>query len=360
MRFLPIALFAGCAFAFSAVSVPADAGHPALRRAVERVAAASDAPGFQFAVARLGTLVDAISLGWADEATKTPVNDATLFALASCSKPLTAMALMTLVDENKVSLDTKVFPFLELSGARDPRLADVTVGELLNHSAGFPHDIAATSGDPMEVARRATTVMLRFAPGTQQEYSNAGFNIAGAVVEKASGEDYHAYVQEHVFAPAGVTDAAWLDRGRPISAEATRYDEAGQPVVDTRHVGALTPAGGWVLSATDMVKILSAYNAGKIVSQASVAAMLAPPQPPLQARKDGSAFGLGWDVVARESGGIYYGKNGGLDGAHTWIEHRPDGVVVAVFYNGGNGIAAHRPGLEPIEKILDRLAEQPI
>lgn len=355
MRFLSLAASVACALALTAVPASSDPGNPALRHAVERVAAESRAPGFQFAVARDGAVVAAISLGWADEATKTPVGDSTLFALASCSKPLTAMALMSLVDQQKVSLDTKVFPFLGLSGARDPRVETVTVKELLDHSAGFPHDIPATSDDPMAVARRALAVQLRFAPGTKQEYSNAGFNIAGAVIEKAGGEEYHAYVQEHVFAPAGVTDAAWLERGRPIPAEATRYGDDGRPVVDERHMGAFTPAGGWVLSATDMVKILSAYAAGKIVSAQSRDAMLAPPEPPLGPRKDGSAFGLGWDVVLREAGGVYYGKNGGIDGAHTWIEHRPDGADVAVLYNGGDGKAAHRPGLKPIETVLDRL-----
>ncbi|MDQ6941807.1 MAG: hypothetical protein M3169_04730 [Candidatus Eremiobacteraeota bacterium] len=83
-----------------------------------------------------------------------------------------------------------------------------------------------------------------------------------------------------------------------------------------------TPAGGWVLSPADMVRVLVAYDAG--------------------------VYRLNGDPNA-----VFYGKNGGITGSSTWVEHLPDGIVFAAFYNGGNGRGAHRAGLVTLEHALD-------
>lgn len=313
------------------------------------------APGAAFAVASRGRLIDVRGFGYADVAAGEPVGADTMFALASCSKPITAMAIMKLVDERKLSLDTRAFDYLALGRPDDPRLRQITIKELLNHSSGLAHDVDAASDDPMNTARAALRAQLRFAPGSDQAYSNAGFNVLGAVIEKATGQRYIDYVRDVVFAPAGVTRFGALDAAAPIAGQAVRYDKRGGVVRNAKSEGG-TPAGGWVLSAADMVKVLVAYDAGKIVSPAARAAMLAPPTPPLRPRADGSAFGLGWDVV-RHTGGdpdaVFYGKNGGINGSSTWVEHRPDGIDFAAFYNGGNGSGAHRRGLTAVERALD-------
>jgi CubicO group peptidase (beta-lactamase class C family) len=278
-----------------------------------------------------------------------------MFALASCSKPITAMAIMKLVDDGKIALSTPAFAFLGMRNPIDPRSPHITVEELLNHSSGLPHDVIATTIDPMDTARAAAGARLRFAPGSQQAYSNAGFNVLGAVIEKASGQRYADFVRDNVFRPAGVTRFGALEFPDAVPGQAVRYAKNGTVVVNRIGEGG-TPAGGWILSPADMVRVLVAYDAGKIVSPKSRAAMLAPPVPPLQPRPNGAAFGLGWDVVYRQNGdsnAVFYGKNGGIPGSSTWIEHRPDGIVFAAFYNGGNGSGAHRPGLVTLEDALN-------
>jgi CubicO group peptidase (beta-lactamase class C family) len=146
-----------------------------------------------------------------------------------------------------------------------------------------------------------------------------------------------------------------LDAAAAIPGQAVRYDKNGRAVVNGIRLGG-TPAGGWVLSPADMVRVLVAYDAGKIVSLASRAAMLERPAAPLRPRANGSAFGLGWDVVDRpgpDPNAVFYGKNGGINGSSTWIEHRPDGIDLAAFYNGGTGSGAHRRGLAVLERALD-------
>ncbi len=338
-----------------AIPAQADPDLAGANAAMATVFEKSKAPGAGFAIGRDGQVVSFKGYGYADVAAHTPVGPETMFALASNSKPITAMAVMKLIDDGKLTLDTPAFAFLGLSQFADPRAAHITVKNLLNHSSGLPHDVPALSDDPMETARAAAATKLDFTPGSQQAYSNAGFNVLGAVVEKASGQSYVDFVRSAVFAPAGVTHSAVLEAKAALPGQAVRYNDSGGVVVNKSREGG-TPAGGWILAPADMVRVLMAYDAGKIVTPASRAAMLAPPEAPLAPRTDGSAFGLGWDVVLRKNGArgpVLYGKNGGLNGDSTWSEHRFDGIDYAVFYNGGNGSGAHRPGLVAVEKALD-------
>jgi N-acyl-D-amino-acid deacylase len=351
------AVIAAAAGAVLGVASPAfarpDVG--AVDAAMTAIVAKAQAPGAALAVADHGRLIVVKGFGFADVAARTPVGPDTMFALASCSKPITAMAVMKLVDDGKITLRTPAFAFLGMRAVADPRASRITVEQLLNHSSGLPRDVAATTGDPMDTARAAARASLRFAPGSQQAYSNAGFNVLGAIVEKASGQHYADFVRDNVFRPAGVTRFGALAAPAAIAGQAVRYAKDGRVVSNKIGEGG-TPAGGWILSPADMVRVLVAYDAGKIVSLASRAAMLAPPVAPLKPRANGAAFGLGWDVVYRVNGdpnAVFYGKNGGITGSSTWAEHRPDGIVFAAFYNGGNGKGAHRPGLAALERALD-------
>jgi N-acyl-D-amino-acid deacylase len=348
-----------CAAAFVVATVAnlvpalADPNVGAANTAMIAVFKKSKAPGAGFAAGYKGKVVDAKGFGLANVAAKKPVDADTMFALASCSKPITAMAIMQLIEKKKFRLDTPAFAYLGISKGTDPRLGKITIEDLLNHSSGLPRAVNASTDDPMNTARAAAKVKLLFAPGTQQSYSNAGFDTLGAVVEKASGRNYVDYIVANVFGPAGVTQYGELESRAVIPGQAEMYTKSGKVAVNKRTEGG-TPAGGWIMSPSSMVRILMAYAAGKIVSAASRAAMLAPPVAPLKPRSDGSAFGLGWDVVLRTEGadGVLYGKNGGITGTSTWIEHTPSGAVFAAFYNGGNGSGAHRPGLAAVERAL--------
>jgi CubicO group peptidase (beta-lactamase class C family) len=330
---------------------PAPAGTPA-EAVVARLQKSYGVPGAQFAAAVRGKIVDAKSFGYADVASKTLVTNASRFPLASGSKPLTAMAIFTLIDDGKIALDTAAFPYLGLSSA-DKRFARITIAQLLNHSSGLKDNIRVTTADPLDVARAAVSTTLLFRPGKKQAYSNTGFNVLGAVIEKASGEEYRAYMQAHVFAPAGVTDAVAIDLAKPIPGMVTLYDTSNRVVANTVTLAG-TPAGGWVMSATDVVKILVALDAGKIVSAKGRDAMFGALPKPLKPRSNGAYYGGGWDVVYHDpSGRLVYGKNGGFTGAYSWMEHDAKGAVFAELFNGGSsGQDAQWTTAKPIEAAL--------
>ena len=183
-------------------------------------------PGGAIAITKDERLVFAAGYGLADKETGQPVQPDSLFRIGSVSKPITAVAILKLIEDGKLSLDTRAFQFLgHLQPSRkakvDPRLREVTIRELLYHSGGWDQqkgfdpmghfrEAANTFSVPLPVS--AETVIrymlgqsLDFDPGTRHAYSNFGYCVLGRVIEKASGQSYEDYVCEHLLRPAGIT-----------------------------------------------------------------------------------------------------------------------------------------------------------
>ena len=216
-------------------------------------------------------------------------------ASASLSKTITAVAVLQLVQGGRLKLDDKVLPILGDIGPRpdritDPRVHDITVRHLLQHSGGFDRD---RSGDVVflpdaaEAARRqggplppdCPTIMrdtlerkLDFAPGERFAYSNIGYCVLGRVIERVTGAPYEAHVRQHVLAPIG---AARMKVGRtlqPAEGEVTYYDYRGAKEVRAMPGLGLTFApqpygafavetmdsyGGWIGSPVDYLRFIA-------------------------------------------------------------------------------------------------------
>jgi CubicO group peptidase (beta-lactamase class C family) len=194
---------------------------------------------------------------------------------------------------------------------------------------------------------------LLFRPGTHVAYSDAGYDVLGAVIQKASGQDYQGYVIAHIFTPAGsADDVGYLgNMNLPHAAVGLAHGQA----VENMRRGSSTPSGGWAMSATDAVRILAAYDAGKIVSPAARRAMLTPQNVALGKNPFGGYYGLGWDLVGFENGGYFYAKNGDMPGFGAWFEHRTDGTVFVMLRNSEVGTSTHPSGLAAVEAALDRV-----
>lgn len=315
-------------------------------------------PGAALAITRGGKLVLAKGYGWSDVTTGAPVQPHTLFGLASLSKPFTAVATMKLVEEGKLKLDEPVLARIpEIRpprGARvDPRLKEVTVRQCLNHSGGWDRK---TQGDPIywepQICRamkwRAPLspeqfvsfmmgVPLGFKPGTQASYSNVGYIILGLVIKKVSGQSYERFVMEHVLKPAEVNRGSLhLFDGNYLKAEARRHLAGTLVTLPAPRLPMVDAAGGWSMSAVDMVRFLCNLDGSRgkpILSEKSRKLMLEPPPAPIKAHKDGSYFGLGWDAVKPTDAGFMYFKDGSFQGMRTFMKHLPEGTNWALLYN---------------------------
>jgi CubicO group peptidase (beta-lactamase class C family) len=313
-------------------------------------------PGGAFALVVQGRLVYARGYGWAPAGTAAPM-PTSLFRLASVSKPITATALMLLVQEGTLALADPITRHLTLTpppgGSADPRLSQVTLLQTAQMTAGFPAS-DGSSVDPLfndraiaqalnvplpvtipEMIQWTTGQPLIATPGTAFHYSDYGYVLLGQVIQAVSGLTYEQFVQQQVFAPIGVTGP---QLGQPFQSDAlpgeVTYDDGGvmKPTVYSTsgqlvpypyggfNIGTASSAGGWVASAVHLAKFLAAYDApppGWLTS-ASIQTMLA--EPALGADAQGFWYGIGWLATKLANGNQIALHNGSLPGTTTIIE----------------------------------------
>lgn len=336
------------AMPISGTAVP---GMASVDSVISALMARWDIPGGAVGIVRDGRLVYARGFGYADVASQEVTAPDDLFRIASVSKPLTAVAILRLVEEGRLSLDAPAFALLPditpLPGATvDPRLASITVRHLLEHSGGWdraltfdpmfrPTDIAAATGTPAPasadaIVRYMLGQPLDFDPGSRYAYSNFGYAVLGRIIERITGAGYEQFVQEAVLAPAGATR---MRLGRSLLAdrapdEVRYYDPAtvnavfpGEGAVPLPYGGfnieAMDAHGGWIASAVDLLRFETAVDLlpsrPDVLTAASIGLMTAKPASPLW---DGSPvhYGLGW-VVHPVAGNWWHG--GSLPGTAT-------------------------------------------
>jgi N-acyl-D-amino-acid deacylase len=315
-------------------------------------------PGAALSIARDGKLVVAKGYGWSDVTTGTPTQPDTRFGLASLSKPITASAVLKLVEAGKLGLDDRVFDLLKgvqsPGGVReDPRFRMITVRQCLNHSAGWNREL---TGDPVtwtplvcrsmrvpppisaaQLLSFLMTLPLDFDPGTQFHYSNVGYIALGEVITAVTGQPYGRWVLEHVLKPAGAKGATLEARNGVYPPNAARRHLAGTLVtLPPIEMPMQDAAGGWVASAIDMIRFLTALDGSRgkaLLSEKSLQAMLEPPPKPLEPFPDGTHVGLGWDKVQTEGKRFGFFKDGHYPGERTFTKRRADGVKWVVLFN---------------------------
>jgi CubicO group peptidase (beta-lactamase class C family) len=185
-----------------------------------------------------------------------PMTEDTIFDLASLTKVLaTASAVMQLYEQGKVQFDDPVQNYLpDFSTANDPQRARVTVRMLLTHTSGATGDVdlkdpwGLDRADKTQGIHRALTTPLESAPGGVFRYSDIGFILLGALIEKVTGEAEDVYVQQNVFAPLGMEDTRYLPPAKACGPHTlTGAAIAWAPVANGR-VPATCPAGTWSTS----------------------------------------------------------------------------------------------------------------
>lgn len=253
--------------------------------------------GASLAITKDERLVYAKGFGIANTETGEEVKPGHLFRIASVSKLITAAALMKLYEEGKLGIDDRVFGeggilndsiFLEY---RDRRIENITIRHLLNHTAGW----SRYSGDPLfsslyiarkmdveppaefdQVLQFALSRRLNYKPGTRYSYSNLGYAILGEIIARKSGMPYQDYVVMHLFKPLDIHDMhigkSYYREKYPnevryhsSAGEMTSYsmDGSGEKVpiyYGGNNIELLGPAGGWVASAPELIKFMTAID----------------------------------------------------------------------------------------------------
>lgn len=316
---------------------------------VARYMAPQPTVGLSFAVTRNDRLVFAKGYGVADKSTGAPVRTNSLFRVASVSKPITAAAIMRLVQDGQLSLNDKVFGPGAILGTTygtkpySPRLKNITVRHLLEHTAGgWPNDNTDPMGkQPNLGVHDLITWTLDNQPqtndpGTQYAYSNFGYCLLGRIIEKKSGMSYEAYVKSKFLTPAGAS--AMTIGGDTLAQrlpnEVVYYSHNNPYGMKVRRMDS---HGGWVASPIDLLRFAARVdNLGirpDYLSAASIATMTTP-------SAANPNYALGWSVNAAN----HWWHGGYLPGTLAEIARLSNGFNFALVTNS-NG-ASNDPNLD--------------
>ena len=269
------------------------------------------------------------AFGLADRENHVPVRLDTPFLFASQGKMFTAVAVLQMIEAGTLQFDDPIGKYLP--DYPNKAMAKVTIRQLLTHQGGTG-DIGVLL--PEEGANRAWARTIddlmklngdrgpSFAPGTAFDYSNYGFLLLGALVEKVSGQGYYAYLDEHIFHPAGMIATHYPDREH-MSGIASGYTEAedGKLVPSASQLPWQgSPAGGGVSTVEDQLRFVDALKAGSLI-----------PLPLLQEaiKQQTNWYGYGFISSGPEEF-PHWGHGGGVAGTSTALSVYPTNDMTMV------------------------------
>lgn len=318
--------------------------------------------GVSIAIMKDQKLIYCKGLGWADKEKHIEADAGNIFRIASASKLITAIGIMKLVDDGKLTLDDKVFGpkgiLSQFTQLGDKRIKDITVRQLLDHTAGF----SRRKGDPMfrtadiikweHLKTTPTTdqlidfqlrMKLRDKPGRNPQYSNIGYLMLTRVIEQVSGEDYESFIQKNVLIPAGCYDMHLANNyyeerypnevkyyGSSPKDKIASFDGSGEKKLREyggNNIHGLMGAGAWVASSAEIMRLVASVD-GKpgvpdILSKKSVREMRR-----VHSKKD---FALGWARYHAREGALV--RTGTMSGTSAFIELCERGLSFVIITN---------------------------
>lgn len=287
--------------------------------------------GFSGAVliAKQGEIVFSQGYGYANKNKKLAYAPDTIATIGSVTKQFTGAAIVKLLTDRKLNVTDTLSKFFD-SVPTDKK--DITVHQLLTHSAGFVDVIGQGDFDPMPrdvFFKNLLATDLGFKPGSRHVYSNAGYSILGRIVELVAGMSYEQYLNKHLFQPAGMLETGYLmpkwDLGRVANGYLFNVKDMGtlidrfnqskkkNPTNPDRHISWVLKANGGIHSTlNDMYKWYLALKNTTVLSEKEIELLTTP------------------YIAETEDGSSHYG--------YGWAIFNSDRNTKIVSHNGGNGI----------------------
>lgn len=367
----------GAVFSVLLCATALAASNTELAAAIDKVAGAAisagESPGLQVAVYKDGVPLLVKGYGSASLELNVPVNNDSVFRIGSVTKQFTAVALLKLEEEGKLSLDDKLSKYYP----KFPNSDSVTLQQMLHHTSGI-HNYT-NDGDFMEregALNRTTDEWIEqfaklpktqdFAPGTAWNYSNTAYFILGGIVEKVSGKPLATVLHDRFFGPLGLKHTALDDESQIVPGRVAGYDSTGpKQFRNAKFLSMTIPGGAGAMrsSADDLARWNAALFGGKILKPASFKAMITPGKlnngknssTGMPARPDNKAISeYGYALAIGDLDGHQrIGHGGGIPGFNSSLNEFPqDHVTVAVIANSiGKDVGAGKV-TERIERIV--------
>ncbi len=297
-----------------------------------------------------------------------------LFRIASVSKPVTAAAVMTLVQSGQLSLDAKMVEMLpkELLSLKykDTRTQNITIRHLLQHLGGwnrletlapmfYDRHIADSLNvslplSKIDIVKYMADKPLQYDPGTTRSYNNYGYMLLGLIIEAVTGQSYDDYVKSSIFKPLGITrpviGRSLLEYRQPNEVKYYSCDSKKQSVFDKKldnvpfqyggfNIENMAAHGGWITSAIDLVRFAAAFDNPDqcpILSKPAIDTMFGLPAniAPDRYKPGDGYYGCGWSVRDWHNGNRNTWHGGSLPGTHTLLIRRwKDNLNWCVLFN---------------------------
>jgi CubicO group peptidase (beta-lactamase class C family) len=297
------------------------------------------------------------SYGLADRARDIPLTADSVYNLGSITKQFTAAAILTLEMQGKLAVTDPASKYLD---GVPPDKAAITLHHLLTHSSGLESDFSPTDYDPVgreEYVRRALQSTLRFKPGDGYEYSNAGYSLLAAIVEKVSGQPYEVYLTERVLKPAGMRETGYKvpkwapdriahgyrDDGEDWGTILQRIQEADAPYWTLRGNGGLHTTLG------DMLAWHRALDTDAVLSKEERAKYFKPYV--AEGPRGLSHYAYGW-AVSRSARGTGVVQHNGGNGIYVAEFVRFPDEDAMLFVTSTDTTLTATPVVEVLERVL--------
>lgn len=324
-----------------------------------------DMAGMSVAVIKNEKLVYAHGFGYSNIEKHEKVNPGNIFRVASVSKLLTAVGIVKLVQDGKLTLDSKVFGKNAIlndsifNKVKDKRLYNVTIRNLLAHSGGWSQRYGDPAFNSLLIAKKVgdtppatistfykyiASRRLHYTPGTSTSYSNMGYLFLGEVISKASGMPYEEYIRKEILIPNGIIDMH-IGSSRAIGRrpnEVRYYEQKNSPLIACfagngqmvqktyggNPIELLGAAGGWVASSVELAKLLVLIDGYKEVKDIVPSYLLKE-----MINRERTQGPLGWIRVNKNN--TWY-RTGSMAGTSAMIKRGNDGISWVVLLNSSS------------------------
>lgn len=325
-------------------------------------------PGASVALVEDGQITFVKGYGIADKSKATPVTPETVFRAASISKSFTGIAVMTAVQDGKLSLDgrlAELAPDVKFSNpweATNP----IRLVNLIEHTTGWP-DISfrVLTADHRDwtlmhgVQVASSDFTSRWQPGHFAVYNNAGPAVAGVILEKATGQEFNTYMRERILRPMGIA-AGDFEQKEELFPLLSKSYEADGAVTPFQHI-ILAPAGSLTLTARELAQLVRFYlgrgtvDGRQILTPQSIA-RIERSSSTLASPAGFAEFGYGLgNTPFTDKGAVFRGHNGGIDSftsVYGYSLSANAGYVLMA--NGGEGVDFGQPAAQLVQAYLTR------
>jgi CubicO group peptidase (beta-lactamase class C family) len=307
-------------------------------------------------VAKDGTVLLKKAYGLADREANRPYTTDMVSCIGSVTKQFTAAAILKLEMEGRLSVSDPIAKYLP---GVPPDKSSITIHQLLTHTAGLSGDFGGRDDDPIDrdtLVAKVLAAPLASKPGERFEYSNEGYSLAAAIVERVAGTGYETYLRGHVLLPAGLKDTGYLAPGWPLSRLPVGYTADGKPWGRVYKNGWRADGPGWYLrgnggihsSLDDLYRWHLALEAGTVLSADEVKKF----QAGHVTSAHGERYGYGWSVQTTRRGTTVIEHNGGNGYFFTDFRRYVDEKVVIIAMTNEPSIPATQLAPRELEALV--------